>query len=75
MVVAGQTSNQRLRSVVVVAVWLVDSQCTPLKSTIFNNVETNKLIEIVKVDTENLKNECREVVSNPFLLHCFRNIE
>ena len=49
----------------------LDGQCIPLKLTVFN-VETNKFIEIFKVDTEILKKECVEVVSNP-LLHCFRN--
>ena len=67
----GWTNNQSMPSLSSSSslVSALDSQCTPLKSTVFNDVETNNFIEIFKVDTENLKKEC----SHPFLLHCFRN--
>ena len=72
---AGQTTYQRLRSVVVASrlVSALESNCIPLRSTVFNDVETKKFIEIFKVDTEGLKRECIKVVSNPYLLHCFTN--
>ena len=71
VVVAGQISNQCLRSVVVVVrlvFWIANGRQFSMMWK-----PTNLLKYIFKVDTEKLKKECIEVVSNPFLLHYFRN--
>ena len=51
----------------------LDSLFNHVLSTVFNDREANKFIDIFRVDAERLKKDGIEVSNNPYLLHCFSN--